>query len=235
MTTKKTIRMCGAITKTESLIPITANIIENTFVAEANLPYSDYYGKLPEKIKANSLFLFTTLYYPLEEVLHLAENIKSCYVQNINIASAMITFDNKQYPAIRVKNFTDYEHIYLLQNCFSLLGVEFPQKINFLNRGKTQINKCFELIKLDEGIYLDQVEKNKGYLFVKNKLELNNFELLVAKIKNNSNCRYFDAVTGITIKDSKVNEFIRIYSEGLNLEMLNCLKNEFQKFNIEMI
>ncbi len=233
MKTENTISFCGSITKTESLIPISANILENTWVAEANLPYAGYYGVMPEKIKANTLFLFTNKYYPLDEVLRFAEGFKHCYTERIDAASATLEFQNKQYPAIRVKNFADYKHLHVLQNCFKQEGVEFAQKINFMNEAKAVINKCFELKEIDQGIYIDRREANKGYLFAENRLNRKNFQNIVQYIKNNSSCTFFDAVTGTFIKDTHTKDFIRIYTEGMNIEILKCIKYQFQKNNIE--
>ena len=58
MKTNKTVTYCGSITKKESLIPLESHILENTWVAEANFPYANYYGQVPAKPKPNSLFLF---------------------------------------------------------------------------------------------------------------------------------------------------------------------------------
>lgn len=229
MKTENTVSICGSITKTESLIPITSNILKNSWVAEANLPYAGYYGSVPEKINPNSLFLFTKWYYPLEEILRFSQGIKKCNIEKVDIASALLEFRNKQYPAIRVKYFPDYQHLHLLQSCFTLLGVEFAEKIHSLNSAKTIINKCFVMKKLEEGIYFDEIEENKGYFFMEKRIDRDNFRNIVKNIKNNSNCRYFDAVLGITIKNSKPTDFIRIYSDGLNPEILKCIINLFQK------
>lgn len=231
MNSENTIRICGSITKIESLVPITTNILEETWVAEANLPYSNYYGLIPEKTKANSLFLFTNLYYPLEKILRFSQNIKDCYSKEIDVASAIFEFQNKQYPAIRVKNFPDYKNLNLLQSCFTMQGVSFAQKVHFINEAKATINKCFEMKKIDDGIYSDVQDSNKGYL-LENNLDFDNFNAIVVNIKNNSNCRYFDAVPGIYILDFQAKYFIRIYSDGLNSDVLKCIKYQFQKNKI---
>ena len=228
MRTKNLIKVCGSITKTESLIPIQSNILEDTWVAEANLPYAHYYGHMPEKAKPNSLFLFTERFYSLEEVLRFPHGIDRCYTEELNIASATLEHQNKQYPAIRIKNFPDYEHLHLLQNCLALQGVLFAKKVHFITEVKAVISKCFELEELDEGIYLDQTEENKGYLFVQKRIDRDNFDKLILKIKNNSNCRFFDAVPGGFIMNSKSTDMVRIFSEGLDLELLKCIKYQLQ-------
>ena len=164
MKTNKLIKVCGSITKIESLIPIKSNILENTSVVEANLPYAHYYGQVPEKPKPNSLFLFTTRFYSLEEVLRFSQNIDLCYSKNINVASAVLEFQNSQYPAIRIKNFPDYEQLRFLQECFIKQGVEFAKKVPQVNEAVVRTNKCFVLEEIEKGIYLDRKEENKGYI-----------------------------------------------------------------------
>ncbi len=232
MKTDETIKVCGSITKKESLIPVNSNILEHSWVAEANLPYANYYGQVPGKAKSNSLFLFTDRFYSLEEVLRFSQGIDDCYTENLYTASATLEFRNRQFPAIRIKNFPDYKHLHLLQNCYAQQGVLFAQKIHFITEVNAVINKCFELKKLDEGIYLDMVEENKGYLFTEKRIDRDNFEKVIVNIRNNSNCRFFDAVPGGFIINSQSKDIIRIFSEQLTLEVLRCIKYQFQNNKI---
>ncbi|NQU52949.1 MAG: hypothetical protein HQ522_10470 [Bacteroidetes bacterium] len=227
MKTEKLLKVCGSITKTESLIPIQFNILEQSWIAEANLPYSHYYGQVPKKAKPNSVFLFTKRFFSLEEVLRFSIAIEG-YSDKLNIASATIEHQNRQYPAIRIKKFPDYEHLHLLQKCFVQQGVELGTKVNFVTKAKTVINKCFELQELDEDIYLDNEDENKGYIFVQKRIDRDNFDKLILKVKNNGNCKFFDAVPGGLIIDSKSKDIIRIFAEGLNLELLKCIKYELR-------
>ena len=226
MKTNKLIKVCGSITKIESLIPIKSNILENTSVVEANLPYAHYYGQVPEKPKPNSLFLFTTRFYSLEEVLRFSQNIDLCYSKNINVASAVLEFQNSQYPAIRIKNFPDYEQLRFLQECFIKQGVEFAKKVPQVNEAVVRTNKCFVLEEIEKGIYLDRKEENKGYITFQKRIKQEEFEELMLKIRNNSNCKHFDAVQGGIIVDSYATDLIRIFSIKLNLVLLKCIKNK---------
>ena len=228
MKTDKIIKVCGSITKKESLIPINSNILEHSWVAEANLPYANYYGQVPGKAKSNSLFLFTDRFYSLEEVLRFSQGIDNCYTDKLNVASATLEFQNRQFPAIRIKNFPDYKHLHLLQNCYVQQGVLFAQKVHLITEVIAVISKCFELKKLDEGIYLDMVEENKGYLFTEKRIDRDNFEKVIVNIKNNSNCKLFDAVPGGFIINSQSKDIIRIFSEQLTLEVLRCIKYQFR-------
>ena len=74
MKTSNLIKVCGSITKKESLIPVNYNILKNTYDAEANNPYFGYYGMVPEQANPNSLFLFT---------IHLLKFIKERFAKSI--------------------------------------------------------------------------------------------------------------------------------------------------------
>ena len=228
MKTEETLKVCGSITKTESLIPIQSNILEHTWIAEANLPYSHYYGQLPKKANPNSLFLFTERFYPLEDVLRFSLGVEGCAAE-LDIASATIEHQDMQYPAIRIKKFPEYANLHLLQKCFMNQGVEMAAKVNFVNQAKIVINKCFELNELDEGIYLDHEDEHKGYIFVEKRIDRDNFDKTILNIKNNSNCKFFDAVPGGFILNSQSNDIVRIFAEGLDLEQLRCIKYQLQK------
>ena len=229
MKTNNIIKACGSIVKEESLIQVDYNILENTCVAEANEPYSDYYGRFPGQINPISLFLFTTHYYSLEEVLRFAQNIDSFYMENVNVATAWLNFAHHKYSAIRVKYFPDYEHIHLLQRCCIKEGVEFIKKVHMSDFALVKTNKCFVLEESEEGIYIDKNEDHKGYITIPHQVNANEFADILIEIKNNDDCELFDAAMGAIIIDSKATEIVRIYSESLNLTLLKCIKKRFTK------
>jgi hypothetical protein len=231
METNKTFTFCGSIIKKESLIPINSHILEHTWVAEANFPYANYYGHVPVKPKPNSLFLFTDWFYSLEEVLWMANGFDACYAgDDLNVASAVVEFQNKQYPAIRVKNFPDYEQLKNLQECLLQQGIIFSKKTPLVIETKATINKCFKVREVEEGIYIDVKEDHKGYIVSKSKINRKNFEELFLKIRNNSVCPFYDAVPGGFIIGSRSVDIIRVFSEKLDIELLKCIRKEISKF-----
>lgn len=230
MKTNKIIRVCGSIVKKESIIPIETQILENTLVAEANMPYNNYYGNVPQKAHPNSLFLFTNQYYTLEEVLRFSQNINLCALDKINVATACVDFSNKHLSAIRIKNLPDYNQLSLLQKCFLQQGVEFSKKTPIGKEAFVKINKCFILEQVEEGIYMDYSEDNKGYILIHKLLNQEEYNFLISEIKNNSNYRLFDAVKGGVIINSEVHEIMRIYSEKLDISLLKYIQLQINKF-----
>uniref|UniRef100_UPI0032179706 hypothetical protein n=1 Tax=uncultured Draconibacterium sp. TaxID=1573823 RepID=UPI0032179706 len=227
---KEVIHFTGTICKKETLEPINTNTLENTIVSEATSPYANYYGQLPQKAKPNSIFLFTAKFYFLEEILSSAKSMESCLLDNINIASAVIEFKNKQFAAIRIKNFPDYRQLVKLQKCLSEQGIEFLDKFHLAGEVDVKINKHFTLEEPEGGFFFDLAEENKGYFTHQSRVSCEDFKRIITQVKNNGNCKLFDAVHGEVLKDGKVTEIVRIFSEGINLDLLKCIKKEFEHF-----
>ncbi len=219
----------GLIVKHEKLIPIDLSNMENICIAEANNPYSDYYGRLPQRAKPNSLFIFTKHFYYLEEIISYAQKVEKCLFEQINIASAILEMKGKQFPAIRLKNFPDYKQLTSVQTCLSSQGIEFTGKQHLEGDVKAKISKLFILEEPESGFYMDFGEDHKGYFTHSGRLAGNDFERIMHQIKNNGNCKLFDAVQGEILKEGKILEIIRIYSEELDLNQLKCIKKEFEK------
>ena len=230
MESEKTLKVCGSITKRESLALITSNILEHTVVAEADMPYSNYYGGVPDKPQPNSLFLFTERFYTLEEALRLTQNIDICAKNKVNTASAVFLLQGHHVPAIRIRNFPDYQHLKMLQECYIKLGVKFARKVQLEKEPIVTVSKCFFLENKGEGIFFDKQEKHEGYIILPKRPNLPEFEELMEKVRNNSDCLFFDAAIGGLIIDGHVQEMMRVYSEHLDLKMLKCIKHEVLKW-----
>lgn len=230
MKTRKILIVCGSITKKESLIYFKGNKLDNTTIAEADQPYSNYYGQIPDKPRPNSLFLFTELEYSLEEVLRLTQNIDICAKNQVNVASAVLYINKHRLPAIRIRNFPDYEHIKMLQQCYTEQGVMFSKRSLPDKEAIIKVNKCFWLEDAGDGYFLDLDEENEGYITFPYYPEMSEFEILIQNIRNNSSCSLFDAALGGLIIDGKVKDIIRIYTGHLNLDILKCIMKEALKW-----
>lgn len=225
----KSIHLNGVISKKEKLVSLPVSNLPNVSVAEASSPYANYYGQVPRRAKPNSLFLFTSEFYFLSEIISYAQKVEKCLLDRINIASAVLHFRNKQFSAIRLKNFPDYKQLANVQDCMNKQGIVFLNKINIEGEVLAKISKLFKLEEVDTGFYMDLVEDHKGYFTHQSRIDSDNFNQLMRQIKNNGNCKLFDAVQGELLLNGSIVEIVRIYSEGLDLELLKCIKKEFEK------
>jgi hypothetical protein len=220
---------CGTISKTELMSTLTDYIQPNTCVAEAIEPYAHYYGVVPYNAAPNSLFLLVNKYCYLDEVLSYAQSLESCLVDKVNFASAIIDYKGKQLPAIRIKFFPDYKLLGKLQSCLIRQGLEFAPKQVIEGKLTVRINKLFRMEEITKDIYLDLEEKNKGYVAIGSHLSQNSFENMIQKIKNTGSCHLFDAVQGTVLLNGKVVEIVRVFSEGLEVTILECIKSQFAR------
>ena len=232
MKNNQLIHVCGTIIKEESVAPITSNIAKNTCVAEADKPYFYYYGVAPFNIstKPNSLFLFTDHYYTLDEVLRYANLIDMACMEKLNIAVSVLEFTVDRYPAIRIKNFPDYQRIQKLQECFMEQGVNFAKKVHLENKAIIRTNKCFKLEKLANGLYKDQLQENTGYVALSKLINQDLYVQALSDIRNNTDCPMFDAARGVLLLVTQITDIIRIYSHHLDIDLLKCIQNRFEHF-----
>ena len=224
------LRTFGSITKKESLAYYLGEKIKNATVAEADKPYSDYYGQMPEKTKPNSLFFFTEEEYSLEDAIRFTQNIEFCSKNQVNIGSAKIYFPEHTSPALRIRNFPDYKHIPDLQRCYIQQGIKFIKRTIPSEEAIIKVEKCFNLEDAGNGYYFDLNEPNEGYFIVPEYPEFNEFEILIQDIRNNSSCPLFDAAMGGLIINAKVYNIVRIYSEHISLDMLMQIRKEALKW-----
>jgi len=227
---KALVQICGSISKQETLSQIKSNILTNTLVAEASEPYADYYGGRPNEVKPNSIFLFTRNFHFLEEVLRLNHKIENCPLEKLNVATAIIYINSRQYPAIRLKFFPDYKHLVNIQECLLKQGIELASPISIQGKYRTDIHKIFELEEDEPGIFFDHLEDNKGYFTFPQKLSSAEFYEVFESIKNSSSCRLFDAEQGSFIINGKVQDMVRVYSEGLDIQLMECIRQQFGKY-----
>ena len=232
METNKTIQVYGTVTKTESLVEIKQNVLENTVVAEANNPYANYYGQIPQKPKPNSLFLFTSRIHFLEEILSAVESFDPFIKEKINVASATLIMQKQWFSAIRVKHFVHYKFIDLLQTNFQKAGIDFISKVNLSESALTKVQKCFVLKNIDNGIYLDMEEENEGYVTLKKKFTIDAFVKILNEIRNNTNYKLFDAAPVTINQNGNIKELARIYAEGIEVKFLENIKKGFERYSL---
>lgn len=232
MKTDQIINVCGSIIKEESIVPVTTHIASHTVVAEANKPYSDYYGIAPFNMptKPNSLFLFTTQYYMLEEVLRFASQIDMCCTQSLNLAISVLNFGTEHYPAIRIKNFPDYQKIEKLQQCLIEQGVEFARKVFLQPKAVIKTHKCFALDKIGDNLYLDHRQNKTGYVALRHLMNKDEYEEVISSIRYNSNVPWFNSERGAIIFDGNVTDIVRIYSEHIDSGLLRMIQKQFEVF-----
>lgn len=230
------IQVQGSVTKDVKLKKVNYRVLENTCVAEVVEPYADYYGSFPFTSKPNSLYLFTKTFYTLDEVLKVMNDCKDFfgYTKDIDVATAILDYRDHYHYTIRISEFPDYEHIEWLQTCFNYEGVDFCKKVQFSDIAKATVFKTFDLRQMAEGVFLDCRNERKGYISIPAQVDGEEFKEILINIRNNNDCELFDAAIGTIEVDANTKCMIRIFSENLNIALLNCVKTKFTKHYLRL-
>ncbi|WP_297098682.1 hypothetical protein [uncultured Draconibacterium sp.] len=226
---ENSIHLNGIVIKHEKLVQIALSTPNNVYIAEASSPYADYYGHSPRTATPNSIFLFTKKFYFLEQLMCYSSSIEKCLFERINLASAIVESGDKQFPAIRIKDFPDYSQLVKLQKCLGEKNVLLVEKLHLEEEVKTIVSKVFVLEELEPDFFIDQVEDHKGYFIVDRHFDSEEFDRAITQIRFNGVCKLFDAEQGVLFSNGKLIHIVRIFSEALDLNMLKCLRKEFVK------
>ncbi len=220
----------GTLEKSETLSPANVPGGEDTLVFESRSPFWGYYDDFPGKHNDN-IYLYLTLAkpYTFVELHRILLKVEQELDFEANMDYATLYISHNQYTAIRVRYLKEMEQVPVLQKKLSQFGIDFLQ-----GKGKndapstTKITKYFSLKAIGEGIWLDCIADNHGYIQLEKRLELQAFKSLAKKVHNNWQGSSFDAGLVTLTSENRVIEAVRIYSTHVKDEnYLSDLKRLF--------
>ncbi len=222
----------GNLLKAEQLVTMEDKIMPNTFVLEAPEPFPGffhYYSESPSESKPLYVYFVVDKLYTLEEVTRARVNIEKFFPSPFHADAGTITIYNKTYHIIRVRHLDKYDRIKELQACFMDQGFEFKKKPakGIKETGLIRIKKFYKLQKIEDGIYLDLIEKDHGYIGIPNYYKWTEFLELTRKVKYNWEGSFFDAALAHFHNDFKIEDMIRIYNPKIDLKMLLEIKKKY--------
>ncbi len=222
----------GNLLKSEQLVTMDDKIMPNTFVLEAPEPFPGffyYYSESPVDSKPLYIYLVVDKLYTLEEVTRARVNIQKYFPSRFHADAGTVTIFNKTYHIIRVRHLDTYDHIKDLQACFIDQGFEFKKKPSkkIEGQGLIRIKKFYHLQKIEDGIYLDLVEKDHGYITIPEYCKWSEFQVLTEKVKYNYEGSFFDAALGHFHNNFAIEDMIRIYNPKIDLKMLQEIKKKY--------
>ncbi len=232
MTTPNIIDTYGNLLKSEELVTMSDKILPNTFVLEAPEPFPgffNYYSEAPSNNTPLYVYFVVDKLYTLEEITRARQNIKKYFSEPFDADAGTLSFFNKSYHTIRVRHLTNYDHIRDLQSCFSDEGIVFKKKPskNISATAIIRLKKFFHLENIEEGIYMDRVEKDHGYFVIPKYIKWSQFEETTKKVKYNWDGTHFDAALGHFHKAFDIVDMIRIYHPNINAELLKDIREKY--------
>lgn len=225
---KIVIETLGNIIKKEDLVLFENP--KNILAFETAHAYPGYNGVVPQNYNPNSIFLITKEQYLTEEVFVHSQNIRQKVDFSFSSAIAFINYQNKKYPAIRIKDVKNYSFIPELIHAYLEEGIQFEKR-----RGKDKLNtliqvkKGFYLEPMDNGCYRDLFDEQMYYIEIPKHLKWDEFEKITMDVKYNNPGLNFDAASSLFYRSKQVVFAVRIYKEGVTEEDLKTLKEQFFK------
>lgn len=220
----------GSITQKETLVPIEYRTLGNSLVLEAESPYANYYGRVPYLCAPNTLFLLTKKFCKLDELLKISCEMKGfcSYIKKLDVATSILDFTDHYNYAIRIRDFTDYDHIHWLQSCYhSKGGADFHRKVHLSKHATVTTFKRFKLEEMADGVYLDKTNDHRAYVIIPWPINSEIFSEKLINLRNNNDCVLFDAALGTIDIDLKQQNMIRVCSENLNIGLLKSIQQKF--------
>lgn len=229
LTNKHMKEVFGNITKLETLISLTANVIPGTLVLENQEPYPGYhYSYLPNTVKPQSLFLITNEKLDAEKVYRLAKKVKQNFTDEFQAVPCVLEFFNLTLYGIRIKYLADYSLLEKLQHSFVDVGVKFKKHKKVGGAAFIKVRKNIQFTDFVDDCYKCSKDPNKYYFFIDKKLEFDEFDQITRHVKNNTIDNNFDAAIGAIYSNFEMVDLIRLVGV-FNFESIIKIRDAYRK------
>ena len=225
---KVIIETVGTISKKEDLVFF--DNPKNILAFETAHAYPGYNGIVPQNYDPNSVFLITKERYLTEKIFKVSQKIRSKVNFSFNAAFATVKYQNKDYPAIRLKDLENYSFMSELLNEYVEQGVLF-EKAKSVKAFNTLIHvtKGFHLKPMENSCYKDLADDQMYYFEIPEDISWDKFEKIITDIKYNATDKNFDAALSLLYRVQKIVYAVRIYKKSLSVEELDFIKDKFLK------
>lgn len=215
----------GTLEKSENLVPIEIPEGLDTLVYESESPFLGYYDDYPGKHNdATYLYLAIDSHQNFVELHRVILQTYALHKNCMDMDYAKLRINYHNVYAIRLRAFKDLSKVPMIQKTLVDLGVQFSKKNTRSESGcHTRIAKYFSLREIEENIWFDEKVDKHGYIQLPKRIELEEFKVLVKKVRNNWKGFSFDAGLAALCLEDKVIEMARIYTKHVNDE--NYLKD----------
>ena len=228
MNEKIAIETFGNVTKEEHVITLEHNIRKGTFVVEQLEAFPGYHHAAPSKSNVGHVFLLLKNPIEVMDLMRISKKISKYSETELNAVVGEITFENKKYPCIRVKNLKNYEQIEELQSWFYDAGILFAKTKKVKAKAIIKLKKSFYIEQVTDNIYHDLNDEKQWYLAIDDEMSWKLFKKITQVVKNNlSNLNFDAALTGIYRKFGFI-DTIRVFTEDANIENLQAIANTYK-------
>ena len=222
-------QLIGKLTLQENVSPLERNKIPNTFVVNIPNPLASYYGRFTSIEKPHSILFITKDPVSFEKILRATKKINEENDLNIRAAKCELTIGKKKYSGILLKNIQRYSHIENIQRIFQNEGFEYSKNVKLKENTNAMIrvNKFFNLIKIEDGIYQSAYNPNRYYMIIPRDLSWEEFRNVTFDIKNNVYVTSYDVAKGIFYDNNGIIEMVRIVKPDINIDMVKTVREKY--------
>jgi hypothetical protein len=223
----KKMEVFSNLVKQETLTILEDKIVPGSLVFESIDPFPGYYSDAPDLPPPVYLYLALDKPYRLEEVLRATQMIQPDFEEHFDAGKGIATLVNQEIPVIRLRHFGNYDIVAPLQEAFSKAGIGYLKQTK--KQGKydaiIRIVKMLYLKQVEPNIFIDLREDYHGYILIPRFLSWEHFEKITRQVKYNWFGSKFDAAYGSFFYDTKLYEFVRIYSSKLDADYLQDIRS----------
>ncbi|MEE4285895.1 MAG: hypothetical protein V2I31_07090 [Mariniphaga sp.] len=229
MEQNKNMEVFSNLTKQVTIASVEEKVLPGSLVFEALNQFPGYYHETPTSPVPIYIYLVLDKQYPLEEVLRATQNIEKEYDWNFDSGKGYMLIGSQLLNVIRLRHLSEIDLVVKIQEAYQNQGIHFlmNKKLKGKLEAEVKIVKFLNLVKLEEGIYIEEKDESFGYIEIPKYLKPAAFLKVSMDVKYNWNGHEFDAASGSFFKDGKLVEFVRIFSNKIDTDYLIKIRNLF--------
>jgi hypothetical protein len=233
MEQNKKMEVFSNLTKQVSIVSVEEKVLPGSLVFEALNQFPGYYHETPLQPQPIYIYLVLDKQYPLEDILRVTQDIETKYNWNFDAGKGYMHIGSEFLNIIRLRHLPELDLVVKIQEAYQQQGIHFlmNKKLKGKLEAEVKIVKFMNLIQLDEGIYVEELDNNFGYIEIPKYLKPSAFRKVTMDVKYNWLGHEFDAASGSLYYQGKLVEFVRILSNKIDLNYLT----ELQKLYFEKI
>lgn len=221
--------LIGKITLQENISPIERNKVSGTFVIHIPNPLASYYSRFTEVNRPNSIVLVTKNPVSFEIILRATKTINDKYKLILDGAKCEVVIGRNKYSGIRIMGIDRYTNIDKIQTAYKDAGFEFHKNIK-LSKGTDaiiRVNKFFNIVDIEEGIYQSPTNKDRYYFEVPRYMNWEEFRDVTFDIKNNISVTNYDIAKGILYNKDGITDVLRVLKPNMTVEMVREIREKY--------
>jgi hypothetical protein len=217
----------GNVVKLEKIIPLEERIVQGSLVFESLDPYPGYYSETPDVSPPLYLYLGLDNMYRLEQILRAVQEIEPLFEEHFDAGKGIVSIAGEEIPVIRMRHLGNFDNVIPLQEAFKEHGIGYLKQTRKPGQYQAlvRIVKMMYLKQVESHIFTDLKEVFHGYVEIPKYLSWDQFEMVTRQVKYNWFGSKFDAAYGSFFYESRLHEFVRIYSTRMENSYLRDIRN----------